>query len=251
MGMIQSMEKEIEFLTDQEPQKTVEQSQQPLKLVEPAEEMPPQQEPRPPAETPPTPLPLTAEQGEKILWLLQALPEQAAQEIVTQTEPLRQRLGKATDHAMVTRKAMESLAALVEQLRAGTAESRAAAAQMTAAAKGVRREVERSMQQMAMQMAQAVANERAAIHRDLSQIPTVRRYFVLCLLSVLLSSTISVGIFGLAWQKSRPDSITIKAAQTFHSIWSRASDQEKRQIKKIIVRQISSQQAPTPPTKKR
>ena len=173
MGMIQSMEKEIEFLTDQEPQKTVEQSQQPLKLVEPAEEMPPQQEPRPPAETPPTPLPLTAEQGEEILRLLRALP------------------------------------------------------------------------------AQAVANERAAIHRDLSQIPTVRRYFVLCLLSVLLSSTISVGIFGLAWQKSRPDSITIKAAQTFHSIWSRASDQEKRQIKKIIVRQISSQQAPTPPTKKR
>ncbi len=242
MSIIEKMNQqieEIEFLIDPE----LKEAQQPLKLVE----MPPLQQPPQKSDS----LPLTAEQGEKILWLLQALPEQAAQEIVTQTEPLRQRLGKATDHALVTRKAMESLAALVEQLRAGTAESRAAAAQMTAAAKGVRREVERSMQQVATQMAQAVANERAAIRRDLSQIPTVRKYFVMCLLAMLLTSAISAGIFGLAWQKSRPDPMMIKAAETFHSIWYRATDQEKRQIEKIIVRQIPSQQALIPPAKKR
>lgn len=230
MSLMQRMDEEIKFLMDEESQETVEQSQQPLKLVEPVEEIR-----RPPAETP-LPLPLTAEQGEEILRLLRTLPAQAAREIVTQTEPLRQRLGKATDHAMVTRKAMESLAALVEELRAGTDESRAAAAQMTASAKGVRREVERSMQQLATQMAQAVANERAAIHRDLSQIPTVRRYFVMCLLAMLLTSAISAGIFGLAWPQSRPDPMMIKAAETFHSIWSRATDQEKRQIEKIISR---------------
>jgi hypothetical protein len=43
----------------------------------------------------------------------------------------------------------------------------------------------------------------------------------------------------------------IKAAETFHLIWSRATDQEKRQIEKIIVRQIPSQQALIPPAKKR
>ena len=241
MSLMQRMDEEIKFLMDEESQETVEQSQQPLKLVEPVEEIP-----RPPAETP-LPLPLTAEQGEEILRLLRALPAQAAREIVTQTEPLRQRLGKATDHAMVTRKAMEDLAALVERLRTGTDESRAAAAQMTAAAKGIRREVEGSLLQMEKQMAQAVASERAAIRRDLSQIPTVRRYFVLCLLSVLLSSAISAGIFGLAWQKSRPDPMTVKAAEMFHLIWSRATNQEKRQIEKIIVRQLPSQQAPTTP----
>ena|GEM_PF-2475705 len=236
MSLMQRMDEEIKFLMDEESQETVEQQQQPLKLVEPVEEMPPSQQiSRPPAETPP-PLLLTAEQGEEILRLLRALPTQAAREIVTQTEPLRQRLGKATDHAMITRKAMEDLAALVERLRTGTDESRAAAVQMTAAAKGIRREVEGSLLQMEKQMAQAVASERAAIRRDLSQIPTVRRYFVLCLLSVLLSSAISAGIFGLAWQRSRPDPMTVKAAEMFHVMWRRASATERRQIEKIISR---------------
>lgn len=238
MSLIQRMDAEIEFLMEPEPQETVEQPQQPMKLVEPVEEMPPSQQiSRPPAETPP-PLPLTAEQGEDILRLLRALPTQAAREIVTQTEPLRQRLGKATDHAMITRKAMESLAALVERLRAGTEESRAAAAQMPAAAKDLRREGEKFLRQSVTQMSEAVASERAAIRRDLSQIPTVRRYFVLCLLSVLLSSAISGGLFGLAWQQSRPDPMTLKAGKTFHGMWERASAKERRQIEEIITRPL-------------
>lgn len=184
------------------------------------------------------PLPLTAEQGEEILLLLRALPQKAAQEIVDQTEPLRQRLGKATDHALVTRKAMEDLAVLVERLRAGTDESRATAVQMAAAAKEVLREGERFLRQSATQMSEAVASERAAIRRDLSQIPTVRRYFVLCLLSVLLSSAISVCIFGLAWQQSRPDPMTVKAAETYHGMWERAAAKERRQIEEIISRPL-------------
>jgi len=188
------------------------------------------------------PLPLTAEQGEEILLLLRALPSAAAQEIVTQTEPLRQRLGKATDHALVTRKAMEDLAALVERLRAGTDESRATAVQMTAAAKEIRREGERFLRQSATQMSEAVASERAAIRWDLSQIPTVRRYFALCLLSVLLSSAISAGIFGLAWQQSRPDPMTLKAGETFRGMWERASAKERRQIEEIITRPLPRSQ---------
>ncbi len=232
MSLIQNMKEEIEFLIDPEPQGIVEQPQQPLKLVEPVEEML-----RPPAETLP-PMPLTAEQGEEILRLLRALPTQAAREIVTQTEPLRQRLGKATDHAMITRKAMESLAALVERLRAGTEESRAAAAQMTAAAKDLRREGEKFLRQSATQMSEAVASERAAIRRNLSQIPTYRRYFVMCLLSVLLSSAISGGLFGLAWQRSRPDPMTLQAGETFRGMWERASAKERRQIEEIITRPL-------------
>ena len=236
MSLIQRMDAEIEFLMEPEPQETVEQPQQPMKLVEPVEEMPPSQQiSRPPAETPP-PLPLTAEQGEEILRLLRALPQKAAQEIVDQTEPLRQRLGKATDHALVTRKAMEDLAVLVKRLQTGTDESRTTAAQMTAAAKDVRREAERFLRQSATQMEEAMRNERAAIRRGLSRIPTVRRYFVLCLLSVLLSSAISAGIFGLAWQLSRSDPMTVKAAETFHVMWRRASATERRQIEKIISR---------------
>lgn len=242
MSMIEKMNQqieEVELLVDPEPQE----AQQPLKLVAtpaaPAEEMPS------------PPLPLTAEQGEEILRLLRVLPMQAAREIVTQTEPLRQRLGKATDHAFSVRKAMEDLSLLVTRLREGTESSRVAGAKMVAAAETTRREVERSLRQSATQMAEAVGHERAAIRRDLLQIPTVRKYFVMCLLSVLLSSVISAGIFGLAWQQSRPDPMSAKAAETFHSIWSRATDQEKRQIEKIIVRQLPSQQASTPPTKKR
>lgn len=230
MSLIQNMKEEIEYLTGEPPEETSEQSHQPLKLVETM--LAPQQEPQ----APPPPLPLTADQGEEILRLLRALPTQAAREIVTQTEPLRQRLGKATDHAMVTRKAMESLAALVERLRAGTEESRAAAAQMLAAAKDLRREGEKFLRQSATQMSEAVASERAAIRRDLSQVPTARRYFGMCLLSVLLSSAISGGLFGLAWQKSRPDPMTLQAGETFRVMWERASAKERRLVEEIITR---------------
>jgi hypothetical protein len=232
MSMIQNMSEEIQFLTGEPPEETSEQPHQPLKLVE---TMPaPQQEPQAPL----PPLPLTAEHGEEILRLLRALPTQAAREIVSQTEPLRQRLGKATDHAMVTRKAMEDLAVLVERLRAGTEESRAAAAQMPAAAKDLRREGEKFLRQSVTQMSEAVASERAAIRRDLSQIPTARQYFVMCLLSVLLSSAISGGLFGLAWQRSRPDPMTLQAGETFRGMWERASAKERRQIEEIITRPL-------------
>lgn len=249
MSMIEKMNQqieEIEFLVDLERQGA--KALRPILLPS----TPPQQQP---------PLLLTAEMAEDMLLQLQnlrTLPQEIAQEtagaILEKTGTLSHRLKLAVNHSLFAENAMQFLRQATDNLSLSAEDMRTAALEMATAAKKTRAEAQRyqiEAEKTLRQMAKGMGAERAAWRATLTKIPTVRRYFGMCLLAMLLSSAISAGIFGLAWQQNRPDPILSKKAETFDRIWLRATDLEKRQIEKIIVRQLQSQQTPTPPAKKR